>query len=67
MKPSEAAKRAANVFDRQQQSEQRVADEEKRHSDMIAKTARLRKLRLERDVEANAGKQKKPKGSGPKK
>ena len=45
-----SAKRLANLFERQQQIEQRVADEEKRHSDMVAKTARLRKQRLERDA-----------------
>ena len=45
-----AAKRAANPFERQQQSERRVTDEEKRHNDMVAKTARLREQRLARDA-----------------
>ena len=52
------------LFERQQESDRRVADEEKRHSDMLAKTARLREQRLARDAaEAEAGKKKtKPRG-----
>jgi hypothetical protein len=64
-----AAKRAADVFGRQQQSERRITDEEKRHSEMLAKIARLRKLRLARDAaEAEAAKgETKRKGGGPSK
>jgi hypothetical protein len=57
-----AAKRVADIFERQQQSERRVSDEEKRHSDIVAKTTRLRALRFARDAaEAEA----QPKGGGP--
>ena len=42
----QAAKRAAQMFERQQQTDRRVAEEEKRHSDMVAKTTRLREQRL---------------------
>jgi hypothetical protein len=61
-----AAKRAADLFERQQQSERRVTDEEKRLNDMVAKTARLREQRLARDAaEAEAGKgEAKPKRPG---
>ena len=45
-----AAKRAARLLEREQISDQRVADEERRHSNMLAKTARLRKQRLARDA-----------------
>ncbi len=45
-----ATKRAAAVMERQKDSDRRVADEEKRHRDMRAKTARLRKERLARDA-----------------
>ena len=45
-----ATKRAAALIERQKDSERRVADEEKRHRDMRAKTARLRKERLARDA-----------------
>ena len=51
-----AARRAALLFEREQQSDQRVADEEQRHSDMLDKTARLREQRLAREAaEAAAG------------
>lgn len=40
------ARRAALLFEREQQSDQRIADEERRHSDMVAKTALLREQRL---------------------
>ena len=57
-----AAKRAARLFERQQESERRVVDEEKRHTDMRAKTTRLRKQRLARDAaEAASAKKAKPK------
>jgi hypothetical protein len=36
-----AAKRAVQLFERQQDSDRRIAEEEKRHSDMVTKTARL--------------------------
>ena len=53
----QAAKRAALLLERQRQSARRVADEERRHSDMISKTARLRRQRLARDAaEAEAEK-----------
>jgi hypothetical protein len=45
-----SAKRAANLFERQHQSERRVTDEERRHSNMLSKTARLREQRLARDA-----------------
>jgi hypothetical protein len=45
------------VFERQQQSARRLADEEKRHSDMVTKTARLREQCLARDA-AEAGAKK---------
>jgi hypothetical protein len=63
-----AAKRAAVLFERQQQSERRVTDEENRHSDMVAKTARLRKQRLERDAAEDEVRKDEPKptGRGPK-
>jgi hypothetical protein len=52
-----AAKRAARLLEREQISDQRVADEERRHSNMLAKTARLRDQRLTRDAaEAEAAK-----------
>lgn len=52
-----ATKRAAALIERQKDSDRRVADEEKRHRDMRAKTARLRKQRLARDaVEATTAK-----------
>jgi hypothetical protein len=52
-----AAKRAARLLEREQISDQRVADEERRHSNMLAKTARLRDQRLARDAaEAEAAK-----------
>ena len=62
-----AARRAARLFERQQESDQRVAEEGKRHSDMLAKTTRLREQRLARDAaDAEAEKAKtKPKGCGP--
>jgi hypothetical protein len=41
-----AAKRAARLFEREQQSGQRIAEEERRHSNMLSKTARLREQRL---------------------
>ena len=56
-----AAKRAAVLLERQLQSEQRVADEEKRHGDMVAKTARLREQRLARDAAEAATKKEKAK------
>jgi hypothetical protein len=57
----EAARRAALLFERAQQSGRRIADEEKRHGDMLAKTVRLREQRLAREkAEAEAAK-KKPK------
>lgn len=46
----QAAKRSAVLFERQQIIDRRVAEEEKRHSDMLSKTARLRKQRLARDA-----------------
>jgi hypothetical protein len=46
----QAAKRAAQMFERQQQTDRRIAEEEKRHSDMVAKTTRLREQRLARDA-----------------
>jgi hypothetical protein len=64
-----AAKRAARLLERQQIIDQRVADEERRHSNMLAKTTRLREQRLARDAaetEAEAAKKKaKPKSRGP--
>jgi phage shock protein A len=52
-----ATKRAAALIERQKDSDRRVADEEKRHRDMRAKTARLRKQRLAREaVEATPAK-----------
>jgi hypothetical protein len=45
-----AAKRAAQLFERQQDSDRRIVEEEKRHSDMLAKTTRLREQRLARDA-----------------
>jgi hypothetical protein len=59
-----AAKRAALLFERQQESDRRIAEEGKRHSDMLAKTTRLRKQRLARDAaEAASEKKAKPKRS----
>ena len=59
-----AARRAALLFERQQESDRRIAEEGKRHSDMLAKTTRLREQRLARDAaEAETAKVKaKPKG-----
>ena len=52
-----AAKRAAQLFERQQASDRRIAEEEKRHNDMVTKIARLREQRLARDAaEAGAAK-----------
>jgi hypothetical protein len=45
-----AARRAALLFERQQESDRSIAEERKRHSDMLAKTTRLRKQRLARDA-----------------
>jgi hypothetical protein len=45
-----AAKRAALIFQHQQIIDRRIAEEEKRHSDMLSKTARLREQRLARDA-----------------
>ncbi len=50
----QAAKRAAQLFERQQQTDRRIAEEEKRHSDMLAKTTKLREQRLARDAVASA-------------
>lgn len=50
----QAAKRAAQLFERQQQTDRRIAEEEKRHSEMLAKTTRLREQRLARDAVASA-------------
>ena len=60
----QAAKRAAQMFERQQQTDRRIAEEEKRHSDMVAKTSRLREQRLARDAAASGGakNEEKPKG-----
>jgi hypothetical protein len=52
-----AAKRAAQLFQRQQDSDRRISEEEKRHNDMLAKTARLREQRLARDA-TQAGQRK---------
>ena len=53
----QTTKRAALLFERQQQSDRRIAEEGKRHSDMLAKTTRLREQRLARDAaEAEAAK-----------
>jgi rubrerythrin len=38
------------LLEREQISDERVADEERRHSNMLAKTARLREQRLARDA-----------------
>jgi hypothetical protein len=59
-----AAKRAARLLEREQISDQRVADEERRHSNMLAKTTRLREQRLARDAAASGGakNEEKPKG-----
>jgi hypothetical protein len=52
-----AAKRAAVLFERQQQGDPRVADKEKRHSDWSRRPPRVRKRRFERDAaEAEAAK-----------
>ena len=61
-----AVKRAAQLFERQQDSDRRIVEEENRHSDMLAKTARLREQRLARDAaEAGAAKNEaKPKRRG---
>ena len=67
IKLDQATKRAADFFQRQQRSERRVVEEEKRHSDMIAKTARLRKQRLERDAAEAEADEQKPKQRGPSK
>ena len=59
----QAAKRAAQMFERQQQTDRRIAEEEKRHSDMVAKTTRLREQRLARDAASGtAENEEKPKG-----
>lgn len=59
----QAAKRAAQMFERQQQTDRRIAEEEKRHSDMVAKTTRLREQRLARDAASGSAKnEEKPKG-----
>ena len=56
-----AARRAALLFERQQESDRRIAEEGKRHSDMLAKTTRLREQRLARDAaEAETAKKAKP-------
>ncbi len=55
--PDVAAKRAAQLFQRQRDSDRRISEEEKRHSDMLAKTARFREQRLARDA-AEAGAKK---------
>jgi hypothetical protein len=59
-----AARRAARLLEREQISDQRVADEERRHSNMLAKTTRLREQRLARDA-AEAGTAKKAKPNRP--
>ena len=62
----QAAKRAAQMFERQQQTDRRIAEEEKRHSDMVAKTTRLREQRLARDAaEAETAKKKNAKPKRP--
>jgi hypothetical protein len=60
-----AARRAALLFERQQESDRRIAEETKRHSAMLTKTARLREQRLARDAAeaASAKKKAKPKRS----
>ena len=47
------AERAFRAAERLQQSEQRVVDEERRHDDMLAKTKRLRELRLAKEAAVN--------------
>jgi hypothetical protein len=52
-----AAKRAAQLFERQQDGDRCIAEGEKRRSDMVTKTARLREQRLARNAaEADVGK-----------
>lgn len=52
-----AAKRAAQPFERQQDGDRCIAEGEKRRSDMVTKTARLREQRLARNAaEADVGK-----------
>jgi hypothetical protein len=46
---AQKSRRAALDLERVQQNEQRIADEERRHRDMVAKTTRLREQRLARD------------------
>jgi hypothetical protein len=58
-----AARRAALLFERQQESDRRIAEEGKRHNDMLAKTTRLREQRLERDAADSEA--AKPKGRRP--
>ena len=60
----QAAKRAAQMFERQQQTDRRIAEEEKRHSDMVAKTTRLREQRLARDAVASGGAKNEEKSKG---
>jgi hypothetical protein len=56
-----AARRAALLIERQQESDRRIAEEGKRHSAMLTKTARLREQRLARDAAEAAKKNAKPK------
>ena len=65
----QTAKCAALLLERQRQSDRRLADEKQRHSDMVAKTARLRKQRVARNAaEAEAARgETKQKGGGPSK